>query len=114
MAGAAASTAGTAGIADGASGTAVFTVGAAGNTAGRATDGIAGKTLVSAPVSSSIEQGAGQQPLTSKPLPSISDCSQAVDADIFLQDLFTCPLTSVSRHCNSTISYCNIVSHCHK
>ena len=92
---------------------AATTAGAAGSAAGTATNAIAGNTLLSAAVSSSTEQGAGQQPLTSQPLPNSTASSQAVDDDIFLQDLFTCPLTKVSRHCN-TVTRCHTTRVTHK
>ena len=101
----------TAGTAASTAGTAASTAGTAASTAGTITDG---NSLVSAASSSGTKQGPGQQPLKSQPLPSSSDSSEAMDDDIFLQDLFTCPLTKVSKHCNTEMSYCIIAVYCRK
>ena len=78
----------------------------AGSTAGiarsTAANRIAGKDLLSfASPSSNAEQGAGQQevPSTLQHIPSASTCSESVDDDNFLQELFKCPITKVSGHC---------------
>ena len=67
-----------------------------------AANSIAGKDLLSfASPSSNAEQGAGQQevPSTLQHIPSASTCSESVDDDNFLQELFKCPITKVSRPC---------------
>ena len=61
---------------------------------------IAGSALPSSAAPSSIaEQDAGQKAMRLSHQP-VRSANEAVNDDMFLQDLFRCPLTQVSKHCN--------------
>ena len=52
---------------------------------------------------------AREEPLDQQPSAGSSASSEVADNDMFLQDLFTCPLTKVSGYCNNMTFCCTFL-----